>query len=88
MVSLTRSIARSFGKEGVMAFTIAPGYVRTPMTEDYLDEHGDEMVASELALERMTTPEDISPVVSLIAAGLLDHGTGTTIDINGGSYMR
>ncbi len=54
MISLSRSIARSFGKEGIKSFTIAPGYVRTPMTEKYLEKHGDEMVANELALDEMT----------------------------------
>lgn len=88
MVSLARSIARSFGKEGIKAFTIAPGYVRTPMTAEYLDEHGEEMVDRELALDRMTEPGDIAPLVAFIAAGHLDHATGTTIDINGGSYIR
>lgn len=88
MVSLGRSIARSFGKEGIKAFTIAPGYVLTPMTEKYLAEHGDEMVAEEFALGEMTRVGDIAPLVAFIASGRLDHATGTTIDINGGSYIH
>ena len=88
MISLSRSIARSFGKEGIKSFTIAPGYVRTPMTEEYLEKHGDEMVASELALDEMTDSDDIAPLVAFIASGKLDHATGCTIDINGGSYIH
>lgn len=88
MVSLSRSIARSFGKDGIVSIAIAPGYVRTPMTAAYLDEHGDDMVEHELALGRMTVPEDIAPLVALIASGKLDHATGCTIDINGGSYIH
>ena len=88
MISLSRSIARSFGKEGIKSFTIAPGYVRTPMTEEYLDKHGDEMVANELALDEMTDADDVAPLVAFIASGKLDHATGCTIDINGGSYIH
>lgn len=88
LISLSRSIARSFGKDGIVSIAIAPGYVRTPMTAEYLDEHEDEMVGRELALGRMTTPGDIAPLVAFIASGRLDHATGCTIDINGGSYIR
>jgi 3-oxoacyl-[acyl-carrier protein] reductase len=88
MISLSRSIARSFGKEGIKSLAIAPGYVRTPMTEEYLDEHGDWMVANELALGEMTDADDVAPLVAFIASGMLDHATGCTIDINGGSYIH
>jgi NAD(P)-dependent dehydrogenase (short-subunit alcohol dehydrogenase family) len=88
MISLSRSIARSFGKEGIKSFAIAPGYVLTPMTREYLEKHGDEMVANELALGEMTDPDDVAPLVAFIASGKLDHATGCTIDINGGSYIH
>jgi NAD(P)-dependent dehydrogenase (short-subunit alcohol dehydrogenase family) len=88
MISLSRSIARSFGKEGIKSFAIAPGYVRTPMTEEFLEKHGDEMVENELALGEMTGAGDVAPLVAFIASGKLDHATGCTIDINGGSYIH
>lgn len=88
LVSLSRSIARSFGKYNITSFVIAPGFVRTDMTAEYLDEHEHEVVERELALKRLTTPEDIAPLVTFISGGLMDHATGSTIDINAGSYMR
>jgi NAD(P)-dependent dehydrogenase (short-subunit alcohol dehydrogenase family) len=88
MISLSRSIARSFGKEGIKSFGIAPGYVRTPMTAEYLDLHEENMIENELALAEMTSPGDIAPLVAFIASGMLDHATGCTIDINGGSYIH
>lgn len=88
MVSLSRSIARSFGGSNITSFVIAPGFVRTPMTAGYLDRHEDRIVREELALDRLTRPDDIAPVVTFIAGGMMDHATGTTIDINAGSYMR
>ena len=88
MISLSRSIARSFGKDGIVSIAIAPGYVRTPMTAEYLDEHEGEMVEHELALGRMTGTGDVAPLVAFVASGGLDHATGCTIDINGGSYIH
>lgn len=88
MVSLSRSIARSFGVQNIKSFAIAPGFVRTEMIDDHLGEQGEEDILSELSLSRLTEPEDIAPVTVLIASGHMDHATGTTIDINGGSYMH
>lgn len=89
MVSLSRSIARSFGKHNIMSFVIAPGLVRTRMIDDYLKENDEaEIVKREQALSVLTEPHHIAPTVVFIAAGMMDHATGATIDINAGSYMR
>ena len=89
MVSLTKTIARSFGKkDNVLAFTIAPGFVKTEMIKDFLNKEGEDYVKKGIVLDRLTEPKDISPVVSLIVSGKLDHATGSTIDINGGCYLR
>lgn len=88
MVAMSKTIARAFGKDNIMSFVIAPGYVRTPMTARYILEHGERSVIRELALSRMTEPEDIVPTIVLMASGMMDHATGGTIDINAGSYIR
>jgi hypothetical protein len=36
----------------------------------------------------MTEPRDIAPMVVLLASGLADHCTGTSIDVNAASYVR
>jgi NAD(P)-dependent dehydrogenase (short-subunit alcohol dehydrogenase family) len=88
MVSLTRSIARGLGKHGIVAFLLAPGFVRTDMAEAYFREHGDQQVIDEIALNRLTEAEDLAPLVVMLASGLADHATGCTIDVNAGSYVR
>jgi NAD(P)-dependent dehydrogenase (short-subunit alcohol dehydrogenase family) len=88
MVSLSRSIARSFGKYNIKSFVIAPGFVRTKMMDEFLADHEDIDVLGELSLKELTTPADVAPVVAFIASGMMDHATGCTIDINAGSYMR
>ena len=88
MVAMTRTIARAYGKDNVCAFVIAPGFVRTDMAQDSIDAYGEDFVISDLALNRLTLPEDVAPMVVLLASGLADHATGTSIDINAGSYVH
>ena len=88
VVSLTRSIARAYGKQHVKAFVVAPGFVRTDMAEDFIQQYGEDFVLNDLALPMLTQPEDIAPTVAFLVSGLADHSTGCTIDINGGSYVH
>jgi 3-oxoacyl-[acyl-carrier protein] reductase len=88
VVALTRSIARAFGKDDICAFILAPGFVRTDMAKDAIDEYGEDHVAGDLALNRLTEPEDLVPLTVLWASGLADHATGTSIDVNAGSYVH
>jgi NAD(P)-dependent dehydrogenase (short-subunit alcohol dehydrogenase family) len=88
VVALTRSIARAFGKDEICAFILAPGFVRTAMAEDAIEEYGEAHVAGDLALNRLTEPEDLAPLTVLLASGLMDHATGCTIDVNAGSYVH
>ncbi|MDX1547845.1 MAG: SDR family oxidoreductase [Rhodothermales bacterium] len=88
MVALTRSLARAFGKDGVTAFVVAPGFTRTDMAQEFIDAYGEDYAVRNLALGRMTEPEDVAPLVVLLASGLADHATGTTIDVNAGSYVH
>ncbi|MFT4575445.1 MAG: NAD(P)-dependent dehydrogenase (short-subunit alcohol dehydrogenase family) [Polaribacter sp.] len=88
IVSLTRSIARYYGKQGIKAFLIAPGFTKTDMAKAILEEYGEDFALKDIALNELTTPEDIAPMVALLCSGLADHATGTSIDINAGSYVR
>jgi 3-oxoacyl-[acyl-carrier protein] reductase len=86
--SLTRSIARYCGKDEIKAFCIAPGFVRTDMAQDFMDQYGEEFALNDIALKELTTPNDVASMVAFLASGLADHATGTTIDINAGSYVH
>jgi NAD(P)-dependent dehydrogenase (short-subunit alcohol dehydrogenase family) len=88
LVALTRSIARGGGEDGIVAFTLAPGFTRTDMAQDFIDEYGEEYATSDLALNRLTEPDDIAPSAVFLASGLADHATGATIDLNAGSYVH
>lgn len=86
--SLTRSIARYCGKQNIKAFNIAPGFVRTDMAQDFMDQYGEEYALNDIALPELTEPKNLAPMVVLLASGLADHATGTTIDINAASYVH
>ncbi len=88
MVALTRSIARGFGKQRIVAFNVAPGFTRTAMAQDFIDQYGEDYATSDIALTRLTGPRDVAPTVVFLASGLADHATGATIDINAGSYVH
>ena len=88
LVALTRSIARGAGSDNVKAFTLAPGFTRTDMAQDFIDEYGPSFVREDLALNDLTEPEDIAPMAAFLLSGAADHATGATIDFNAGSYVH
>lgn len=88
LVALTRSIARGFGDDGVKAFTLAPGFTRTDMAQDFIDRYGEEHARDGIVLGRLTEPSDVASFVTFLASGQADHATGTTIDVNAGSYVH
>jgi NAD(P)-dependent dehydrogenase (short-subunit alcohol dehydrogenase family) len=88
LVSLSRSVARAFGKDGIVSFLVAPGFTRTEMAQQFMDQYGEEYAMNDIALAKLTEPEDIAPTVLFLASGLMDHATGCTIDLNAGSYVH
>ncbi len=88
LTSLARSVARSFGKYNIKAFVIAPGFTRTAMAEQFIGEYGEAKVLDEIALNKLTEVTDIAPLIGFMSSGAMDHATGTTIDINAGSYIH
>jgi NAD(P)-dependent dehydrogenase (short-subunit alcohol dehydrogenase family) len=88
MVSMTNTIARAYGKDGIKAFNVAPGFVRTDMAQEFMAQYGEEHAKGDISLERLTEPKDLAPLITFIASGMVDHATGSTFDVNAGSYMH
>lgn len=88
IVSLTRTLARYYGKDGIKAFLIAPGFTRTDMAQDFMDQYGEEYALNDIALTQLTEPKDLAPMITLLCSGLADHATGCTVDINAASYVH
>lgn len=88
MLAMHKTIARFYGKRGIYSFAIAPGFTRTDMAQQFIDEYGEDWALGDIALSQLTNPADIAPTVLLMASGMMDHATGSVVDINAGSYIR
>lgn len=87
VVAMMRSIARACAADGVMAFVVAPGWVRTDMAS-VLDQPGYEDALDEIPMGEAAPPEEVANMIVFLMAGMADHATGSTFDINGASYVR
>lgn len=89
MAAATKTIARAYARQGVLAYCVAPGVVRTRMSEDSAAVLGGEAaVSAGLAMGEWVPPEEVAEVIAFLAAGRVRHLTGATIDVNGASYVR
>lgn len=88
VVAITRTIARQYGRQGVTAFAVAPGFVNTSFNRDLIARYGLEFFAADTGLGEVAQPEDIAHIIRFLASGAARHATGTTIDVNGASYVR
>ncbi|WP_324709444.1 SDR family NAD(P)-dependent oxidoreductase [Pseudomonas citronellolis] len=88
LINLTKSIARSFGQDGVAAVAIAPGWVRTDMAEDFIARHGKAAAVAEIPIGEMAEPDEVAELVAFALRPSLPSLSGATLDLNGGSYIR
>jgi hypothetical protein len=58
------------------------------MAAEILAQYGEDFALRDIALSELTRPEDLAPMVTLLCSGFADHATGTSIDMNAGSYVR
>ena len=88
LVALTKTIARGFAKDNVLAFAIAPGFTDTEMAYTGLDDAGVERILAEIPLGSMASPEECGALAAFLCTDQVRHLTGATFDINGASYVR
>mgnify|MGYP006266299891 CR=1 FL=1 len=88
LAALTSSLARAYGKKGITAFNLAPGFVQTDMAQDFLDQYGENYALSDISMPTLTQPADIARFVVFLASGFADHALGSSIHVNAGSYIH
>lgn len=88
--NLAQSIARGFAKDNVLAYALAPGLTRTRLSEHYYEAHPSALADLDrnLPLGEWAPPEDVARMAAFLATGAVRNATGTTIDVNGASYVR
>ncbi len=88
LINLTKSIACSFGREGVMAMSIAPGLVRAETTEKSVAADEKVEVVDDIPIGVMAEPTEIAELVAFVLRYSQESLNGATLDVNGGSYIR
>lgn len=86
VVGMTLSAAKELGARNITVNAIAPGFIKTPMT-DVLDEKVKENILNAIALKRFGEVEDIAATASFLASDSASYITGQVIVIDGGLSM-
>ncbi len=88
MVAFTRTIAKGYARENILAYTIAPGWVLTERVRPKLEAPGNEFLLDEVPMGEAAPPEEVANIVAFLLSGQARHATGATFDINGASYFH
>jgi acetoacetyl-CoA reductase/3-oxoacyl-[acyl-carrier protein] reductase len=86
LIGLGRTAARELGAFGIRVNLIAPGMIRTAMTEQ-LDESVRERAREETVLRRLGEPDDVARVALFLAGGMSRHVTGQVLRVDGGQLI-
>jgi 3-oxoacyl-[acyl-carrier protein] reductase len=86
IIGLTKSVARELASRNVTVNCVAPGLIRSAMTES-LSEPAKEQAKELIPLGRMGDPEDVAEAVNFLASPAADYITGEVIRIDGGMAM-
>jgi NAD(P)-dependent dehydrogenase (short-subunit alcohol dehydrogenase family) len=87
--SATQSVARAYAKDGILAYIIAPGVVRTRLSEQFAaTQGGEDKISATLATGEWVTPDELARLVAFLASGAVPQLSGATLDVNGASYIR
>ena len=86
VIGLTKSLARELSKRNINCNAIAPGFIKTKMTDVLSEEIVNQMMAN-IPLSKLGEPKDIANVVAFLCSNLADYITGQVINVDGGMVM-
>jgi len=86
IIGFSKSLAREVGSRGITVNVIAPGFIRTDMTEA-LGEGQQESLLGRIPLGRLGEAADIAAAAVFLASPAGAYITGETLHVNGGMYM-
>jgi 3-oxoacyl-[acyl-carrier protein] reductase len=86
VIAITKSVARELASKNITANAIAPGYIKTEMTDILSDEVKQAMVEN-IPLKREGLPLDIAHAALFLASDLASYVTGQVIVVDGGMVM-
>ena len=88
MIAMTKTIARGYAVQGILAFAVSPGFTVSEMTEEYLTGRGGAAILADIPLGRVATTDEIAETIRWLATEAPASATGSNIDVNGASYVR
>jgi 3-oxoacyl-[acyl-carrier protein] reductase len=88
MIGMTKSIARGYAADNILAFAVAPGFTVSEMTEEYLSGRGGAAILADIPLGRVTSTDEVAEAIRWLAVDAPAASTGSVIDLNGASYVR
>jgi 3-oxoacyl-[acyl-carrier protein] reductase len=86
LIGLTKSTAQELAKRGVTVNAVAPGFIKTAMTDE-LDEKTKQEIIDEVPMNELGDPEDVADTVLFLASGAARYVTGEVIRVDGGMAM-
>jgi len=86
LVGMTKSLALEVASRNITVNCIAPGFIRTPMT-NVLNEDQQEKLMQKIPIQRFGSPADIAAASVYLSSDEASYITGTTIHVNGGLAM-
>jgi 3-oxoacyl-[acyl-carrier protein] reductase len=86
LIGLIKTLGAEYARRNVTANCIAPGFIKTPMT-DALNEKQREAILARVPAGRLGTPEDVAAAAVYLASNEAAYVTGQTIHVNGGMAM-
>ncbi|MBY8876212.1 3-oxoacyl-ACP reductase FabG [Actinacidiphila acidipaludis] len=86
IVGLTKAAAKEMAHHGVRVNAIAPGLIRSPMTEA-MPEHIWDAKLAEIPMQRAGEAAEVASVAVFLASDLASYVTGTVTEVTGGRYM-
>lgn len=86
VIAMTKTAAKELGSRGINVNAVAPGFIKTPMT-DKLTEEQKEAILGQIAMRRYGEPEEVASVVAFLCSDDAAYITGQTIEISGGLSM-
>ncbi len=82
VIAATKALAQEIGKKRVTVNAVAPGFIKTDMTEALNEKE----LKALIPLKRFGTPEEVADVVAFLASEKSSYITGEVISVNGGLY--
>jgi NAD(P)-dependent dehydrogenase (short-subunit alcohol dehydrogenase family) len=85
---LVRVMAREWAARGVTVNAVAPGYIETDLTQNYLDKDGNRQALERLVpAQRLGVPEEVADAVTFLASDRAGFITGQVLYVDGGRVL-